>query len=301
MLRAREYPETPHVLILDEMNLSHVERYFADLLSAIESGEPMALHSESRDLGGVPPRLSVPDNLFIIGTVNVDETTYLFSPKVLDRANVIEFRASREEMASYLDHPIDAIMHDDALSDLMNGGARFSMAFAEAARAEPAALAEKEQQRLKAELLLLFDVLARQNAEFGFRVAREVARFMAFYKQLGKEDDWFNAAMDAQVAQKLLPKLNGSRGKLAPVLWSLSLLCREGIRPPVTATGYDTSSAEWRTLQAMLDKAATTDTDDDPASALARTPEPGYPISADKLARMWTALDTNGFVSFAEA
>ena len=76
--------DNPYFLILDEMNLSHVERYFADFLSAIESGESIPLYGNEEDL-------EIPDNLFIIGTVNVDETTYMFSPKVLDRANTIEF------------------------------------------------------------------------------------------------------------------------------------------------------------------------------------------------------------------
>jgi len=67
---------TPHFLILDEMNLSHVERYFADILSAIESGEEIPLYEgdERRvDGGAVPRRLRLPENLFIIGTVNVDD------------------------------------------------------------------------------------------------------------------------------------------------------------------------------------------------------------------------------------
>ena len=51
---------------------------------------------------GVPAKLKVPSNLFIIGTVNIDETTNMFSPKVLDRANIIEFRVTREEMQCFL-------------------------------------------------------------------------------------------------------------------------------------------------------------------------------------------------------
>lgn len=98
--------DIPHFLILDEMNLSHVERYFADLLSAIESGEAIPLHEGSKRLDDrgkeVEARLKLPDNLFILGTVNVDETTYMFSPKVLDRANVIEFRVEPHEMIAFL-------------------------------------------------------------------------------------------------------------------------------------------------------------------------------------------------------
>ena len=94
MLRARNDPDQPYFLILDEMNLSHVERYFADFLSAIESGEEIHLHSDderntgkSSSSGGeeegdkdegervsgnqIPGKVKLPDNLFVIGTVNV--------------------------------------------------------------------------------------------------------------------------------------------------------------------------------------------------------------------------------------
>jgi len=93
----------PFFLVLDEMNLARVEHYFADFLSALESGEPLHLHDsveleegsgdpDAADLP-IPRRLPVPPNLFFIGTVNVDESTYLFSPKVLDRAFTLELNA----------------------------------------------------------------------------------------------------------------------------------------------------------------------------------------------------------------
>src|SRR5690606_30555773 len=69
----------PYFIILDEMNLSHVERYFADFLSALESNEPISLHSENPDWeDDIPSKLYVPANVFFIGTVNIDETTYMF-------------------------------------------------------------------------------------------------------------------------------------------------------------------------------------------------------------------------------
>src|SRR5690606_11509449 len=80
-----------YLLILDEMNLSHVERYFADFLSAIESGEAVPLHNSECEF---PESIKIPGNLLVVGTVNVDETTYMFSPKVLDRANTIEFETT---------------------------------------------------------------------------------------------------------------------------------------------------------------------------------------------------------------
>ncbi len=68
------------------MNLAHVEYYFADVLSVIESGRdeegwtvegiPIAAGEEDDDL---PERLHLPPNLYIVGTVNMDETTHPFT------------------------------------------------------------------------------------------------------------------------------------------------------------------------------------------------------------------------------
>lgn len=101
------YP-VPHFLILDEMNLARVEYYFSDFLSALESGRSAdeglnglteaeidlhaATDSAPADSGQlIPSTLRLPPNLYVIGTVNMDETTFAFSPKVLDRAFTIEF------------------------------------------------------------------------------------------------------------------------------------------------------------------------------------------------------------------
>ena len=99
--RERKNDALPYFIILDEMNLARVEYYFADLLSVLESGreddgftrEPIRLHNvdEVERDQDIPKEIRLPPNIYIIGTVNIDETTYMFSPKVLDRAFVIEF------------------------------------------------------------------------------------------------------------------------------------------------------------------------------------------------------------------
>jgi 5-methylcytosine-specific restriction protein B len=91
VLRAANDPDRPYFLLLDEMNLAPVERYFAPFLSAMESGADLLLHGEDDEVNGVPPRVAWPSNLRIGGTVNMDETTYPFSDKVLDRAFTFEF------------------------------------------------------------------------------------------------------------------------------------------------------------------------------------------------------------------
>lgn len=103
MIRAVHHQDEPHLLVLDEMNLAHVERYFADFLSGMESGEPTLpnLVKEGpywRVSPTDPDPVPIPRNLWVVGTVNVDETTYAFSPKVLDRAQTIEFRVATEDL-----------------------------------------------------------------------------------------------------------------------------------------------------------------------------------------------------------
>lgn len=91
VLDAAHNPDWPYFLILDEMNLARVERYFAPFLSAMETGEDIVLHAHDGPANDVPPRVPWPGNLFIGGTVNMDETTHPFSDKVLDRAFTFEF------------------------------------------------------------------------------------------------------------------------------------------------------------------------------------------------------------------
>src|SRR5690606_8072426 len=112
MLKAARDTEHPYLLVLDEMNLAHVERYFADVLSGMESDQPvlpnLVKEKDGRwrlDPDG-PERIPIPENLFVVGTVNVDETTYMFSPKVLDRANTIEFRVDSEDLSEGMRRPM---------------------------------------------------------------------------------------------------------------------------------------------------------------------------------------------------
>lgn len=269
ILRAEKDPECPYFLILDEMNLSHVERYFADFLSAIESKDKIKLHSGDKDwsVNGyeVPPSLSIPQNLFIIGTVNIDETTYMFSPKVLDRANVIEFRVSQSELAQFLKNPADV-----DLVSITNQGASMAKDFVDTAKNN--AVIYSDSEILTEELLKFFNELNTVGAEFGYRSAYEIQRFAALAEKLA--GDWkFEQVMDAAIAQKLLPKLHGSRRKLEKVLFRLGQLClTEGFAEELLKKP---ESIIWDHVK--------------------------YPISFDKIVRMHKGLVENGFTSFAEA
>jgi len=278
ILHAENNEDIPHFLILDEMNLSHVERYFADLLSAIESGEEISLHSDKERKAGdleIPSKLTLPKNLFVIGTVNVDETTYMFSPKVLDRANVIEFRMNEKDLGEFLRKPVKP-----DLKKLAGHGFSYAKAFVEASQNQvevPLGVAEI----YKEEMLKFFKVLAEDGAEYGFRVAHEAARFMYFYQVLGGHDAekvvWFDRAFDAVIIQKFLPKLHGSSNKLGGLLQKLWVLCLKASEED-DAKPLEISVANAKDENKMR-----------------------YPKSAQKIARMHKILSDNGFASFAEA
>lgn len=261
MMRAKRNPNKPYFLVLDEMNLSYVERYFADFLSALESNQEIPLWNAPEETeSSVPSSIALPKNLFITGTINVDETTYMFSPKVLDRANVIEFKISEKEMGQFLmqDINVDFEAADRLCADM---GQDFVVKALQK-NAERTELAEET-------LLKFFKELKKVNAEFGYRSATEIYRFIANAKATA-EDMSENEILDAAIVQKLLPKLHGSRKKLEPVLNALWGLCME---------------AEHTTEAIMRENLV-----------YAKFPE-----SADKIQRMMqTALD-NGFTSFAEA
>ena len=96
----------------------------------MESDDRINLYTgnERKDLEGNPITNEIywPKNLFIIGTVNIDETTYMFSPKVLDRANTIEFRVDEDEMKSFL-----VKTKDINLDKLISKGAAMANSFLE--------------------------------------------------------------------------------------------------------------------------------------------------------------------------
>ena len=291
IIHAQKNEDLPHFLILDEMNLSHVERYFADILSAIESGEKITLHGDKdREVASsIPRKIKLPKNLFIIGTVNVDETTYMFSPKVLDRANVIEFSMDDKDLDKFLDNPAKP-----DLDKLAGRGAGYGAAFVNESK-RAVNVPEGIKIRYKDEMKAFFTALQSEGAEYGFRVAHEAARFMHFYQVLGghdaTKDDWFDDAFDVVIVQKFLPKLHGSSNKLSPLLKSLWDLCLT--QPSVEAEAPAEEGAaetpekkeESKPVEITIEAAET-----------AR-----YKKSANKIARMKKLLDSHGFASFAEA
>lgn len=268
----KENENKPFFLILDEMNLSHVERYFADFLSIMESNDTIKLYTgnkrESLDGLSIPLEIGWPKNVFIIGTVNIDETTYMFSPKVLDRANVIEFRTTEEEINDFLESP-----GIPDLSKLKRQGITMAESFLSISEKGEI---EKNEILIK-ELVYFFNELKKVGAEFGYRSATEIMQLAAKLKIL--EPSVTDAdCLDIAIMQKLLPKLHGSRSKLVKILIALAGLCIEGMKKEDFEKQFD-------------------DLCKNNFDGIAKK----YPISFEKLIRMYKNVLANGFTSYAEA
>jgi MoxR-like ATPase len=193
LLKASGNPEHAFVVVLDEMNLSHPEQYMAPLLSAMETGEPIELHTEEDFLDGVPRALPYPSNLVIIGTVNMDETTHGLSDKVLDRAFVLEF-------------------WDVDLDTYPSWGTR--------------TIAAAHEQKAREVLVALMDALSPARLHFGWRVVDDVLSFLA-QASAGGDTLPFETALDAVVYAKILPKL---RGEDSPRFREALARCHEALK-----------------------------------------------------------------------
>ncbi len=226
MIRAVHHQDEPHLLVLDEMNLAHVERYFADFLSGMESGEP-ALPNLVKDgpywrvSPSDPQPVPIPRNLWVVGTVNVDETTYAFSPKVLDRAQTIEFRVATEDLNPGASRPTIAAA----------APASFLAAMLHISR-DPdwqSTHPEVDEALLVESLKNLHKLLAKHDLEFGHRTLTEALRFSSTYAALSGVG--WTQALDLIVLQMILPRIHGSRPRVEPVLTDLRGYCTTLMSP----------------------------------------------------------------------
>ncbi|NVO00720.1 MAG: AAA family ATPase [Geobacteraceae bacterium] len=244
LLEAARNSEKPYFIILDEMNLAKVEQYFSDFLSIMESrtlnepkGEALALHSVGTvqaqgGNGDVPESIHIPPNVYFTGTVNIDESTYMFSSKVLDRANVIEF-------------------NDVKLADYENGGdtsGRFVLnnedvrkVLLPATNEAPFSsrddykTAKNRAPEIHGYLDELLNILEPFHLHFGYRVINEVSHFICHAHGFVDKFD-IKEAMDIQILQKILPKFHGTQGKLEEPLNKILNFCNgETVRFPRSA------------------------------------------------------------------
>ena len=210
---AMDHPNLPHFVLLDEMNLARVEYYFSDVLSVMESrrrdGDQIT-SSQLLDAKYTGRAIKLPNNLYLVGTVNMDETTHPFSKKVLDRANTIEFNEINLNSFDFLESREE--VEAQRISNEQLEPCYISL---KDVYSKKKLLVEEVSQRL-AEINRYLEPI---NAHVGYRVRDEICFYMVHNenaKLLEKHE-----AFDFCVMQKILPRITGSDGRIEQLLQNL--------------------------------------------------------------------------------
>jgi hypothetical protein len=198
----------------------------------------------------------------------------MFSPKVLDRANTIEFRITETELNQYIDNEVKL-----DLNVLKNQGSNLSGLFMSFAILET----ERNLRKSKNDLNLFFNELKKFGAEFGFRTASEIGRLMKMLELLGNDKD---SLLDIAIMQKLLPKLHGSRSKLNATLVTLAKFCVQDALKEFEGKDDDFKKLFFKPIESLQP---------DQLNRL------NYKVSFEKIVRMHKNALENGFTSYAEA
>lgn len=218
--KAVENPEKPYFVLLDEMNLARVEHYFSDILSVMETrdwqnGEIVTNYlfpkeNEADEHDEAWKNLRLPNNLYIIGTVNMDETTHPFSKKVLDRANTIEFN---EVDLSNL-----AFLHKgERVESILVDNDHFASKYLKLKD-----IYEQHQElieRTTKELVKINEILKQMYAHVGYRVRDEICLYLVYNAEGELLDE--KRALDYCILQKILPRISGSDSRVVNVLKEL--------------------------------------------------------------------------------
>lgn len=267
----------PYFLCLDEMNLARVEYYLSDILSVIETRDfvadgkidssplvPDTYYGADETAAGKYGTVKLPENLYIIGTVNMDETTFPFSRKVLDRANTIEF--------SYVDLTPKFIDMPEGLLQPLNVPNAFlkSKYLLLSQCGGEAEIVDEYCTELKQ----INKILQKANAHVGYRVRDEIV----FYLLNNKENSLIseNEAMDNELMQKILPRIQGSSISVKDMLCELFKHCAGDYE------GYQTQSNDisYKMLKVV------------------EGPHCKYKHSAEKIAFMVRRFEEDGFTSY---
>ena len=197
-------PNNIYVIVLDEMNLSRIEYYFADLLSVLEKPDvedwkielisDFASITQNQDAWPKlisEGKLQISDNTWFIGTANRDDSTFIITDKVYDRSVVLTFdkKGEKEKVASA--QPIK--MNNEDFQKLLERAEKFTDA--------------KSESRFR-EMLSTLDEQVRElfQITFGNRIANQLEKFVPVYLACGGTVD---EAVDVMFSRKVLRKLEG--------------------------------------------------------------------------------------------
>ena len=265
----------PYILCLDEMNLARVEYYFSDFLSIMETRDwvedeivtdnlvPKICYSGDEDAEKLYSNLMIPENLYIIGTVNMDETTFPFSKKVLDRANTIEF--------SYVDFNLpESISPNEAeVIEVKNDFLRSKYLKLRMDCIDKWDAVKK----LNEDITKINSVLEKSDSHFGYRMRDEIIFYMLYNDEFGLLDE--KEAFDNQIMQKILPRIQGSAESTANILRELFKICADSF---INNSGQ----TDGLKMKSYLDNKGFAD----------------YPKSAEKICKMLRRYEDDDFTSF---
>jgi hypothetical protein len=199
LYEASYIPQAVNIMVLDEMNISRVEYYFADFLSIFEYPPADWLVPLMQvKIGDVTPKyiengqVRIPVNTWFIGTVNVDDSTFTITDKVYDRAIVIDFKEINLPFTTDYPHDPYPLTIDE-----------FSHCINEALNRPENCLTDKEQKKFLALTDFVGDTF---DIRFGNRIMNQINRFVPVFVALGGTKE---GALDIMFARKILRKLDG--------------------------------------------------------------------------------------------
>lgn len=209
----KENADKLYLICFDEMNLARVEHYFSQFLSILEmpkESKNLRLYAseyESRlyNADKYPSVVNIGNNIRFIGTVNIDESTFHFSDKVLDRANVIK---------------LDIIPYTQWRSEKVNTE-EMSMTYTTykgyVRKPKDDVLTEREREFIWKvhELINACD----KNLGVGPRILKQIGTYLVNLPQMeGKENISRKEGFDLQFVQRIVTKIRGQKEQLDPIL-----------------------------------------------------------------------------------
>ncbi|RKQ12775.1 ATPase [Lysinibacillus endophyticus] len=212
LIKASNDQDNIYIICFDEMNLARVEHYFSQFLSVLEMEDRKILKLYNSDLEHrfynseqYPSQIKIGQNILFVGTVNVDETTYHFSDKVLDRSNVIELEI--KEFSELLE--FGKQKNIEKLKTIREQIGEFPIT---ATTFNSFSNNDREMALSKSDLELLWEihkVLQKASKKFGIgtRVVKHIDQYLKNIPEgapITKED-----GIDLQIAQRVLTKLRG--------------------------------------------------------------------------------------------
>lgn len=209
--------DTMSIVLLDEMNLAHIELYFADFLSKLEERRSAGTENlpclEIPITGNETYSLSLGRNVLWVGTMNQDETTKSLSDKVLDRGAIIDFpRPHTFKSRTELQEQTGNLKPEKLLGSDTWASWNYSI------NGEKLPFEEKDVKEYKELVEAINEKMAVAGRAIGHRVWQSMEMYMAnyplvsVYKDKHGSDEWRNAlqtAFEDQLIQKVMPKLRG--------------------------------------------------------------------------------------------